>query len=119
MAVAAAGARGYGPAALALHLPPLWAALRGELLPPADSAPPAAPEDAGELVAAAADCLSVHLPVIWQRLLPGAFHPPTLARGAASSQYVAAALSKCLCRDWKVGVGKCVRAAHRRHAHFI
>ena len=85
--MAAAGARGYGPAALAPHLPPLWAALRAELLPPAGGPPPAAPDEAGELVAAAADCLSVRLPVAggdW--CLAWGPRLPTLARGAAWPQ---------------------------------
>ena len=63
MAAAAVCARSYGPAALALHLPALWAALRCELLPAAGAGgPAAAPDEAQrleELAGAAADCLTV------------------------------------------------------------
>lgn len=63
MAAAAVCARSYGPAALAPHLPALWAALRSELLPAAGGGgPAAAPDEAQrveELTGAAAECLTV------------------------------------------------------------
>ncbi|KAK9841785.1 hypothetical protein WJX81_002722 [Elliptochloris bilobata] len=61
MAAAAECARRYGTAALAPHLPPLWAALRNELLPPPAAGPAAAPDEARraeELAGAAAACLT-------------------------------------------------------------
>ena len=63
MAAAAVCARSYGPAALAPHLPALWAALRSELLPATGvGGPAAAPDEAQrleELAGAAAGCLTV------------------------------------------------------------
>ena len=63
MTAAAVCAQSYGPAALAPHLPALWAALRSELLPAAGASGPApAPDEAQrleDLARAAAECLTV------------------------------------------------------------